>query len=174
MGERERIKEIQGGKELDKRERKRDTDREREGGEREGVTGEKEKKLQTQKIHGILSYRASIRLPPFRSVRLGSELLHSVSILSVLLHSVISSEAFRSFHSVPRLSVQSRAFQFGSDPFRSVWNLFALFGAVSFCSFLLRAFPFSYEPSRSIPFGSEAFHSVPNLSVRSRASKFGS
>ena len=57
-GERER--EIQG--------RKRGRDR----GEREGETGEKErvrerergkKKLQTQKIHGILSCRASIRLP---------------------------------------------------------------------------------------------------------------
>ena len=36
-------------------------EREREGGrEREGVTGEKEKKLQTQKNHGILSCRASL------------------------------------------------------------------------------------------------------------------
>ena len=44
----------------------RDRYRDRGGREREGVTGEKEKKLQTQKNHGILSFRASIRLPETR------------------------------------------------------------------------------------------------------------
>ena len=44
----------------------RETGWERERGEREGVTGEKEKKLQTQKIHGILSCRTSHRNPVTR------------------------------------------------------------------------------------------------------------
>ena len=43
-------------------ERQREIGRETGVGERERDTGEKEKKLQTQKIHGILSC-ASIRLP---------------------------------------------------------------------------------------------------------------
>ena len=66
----------------EKKERKRDRDwrekdretgageREREIGRETGVgergTGEKEKKLQVKKIHGILSCRASIRLPETR------------------------------------------------------------------------------------------------------------
>ena len=62
-GERKRktgMRERKIERETGAREREREIGRETEGGRE---TGEKEKKLQTQKIHGILSCRASIRLP---------------------------------------------------------------------------------------------------------------
>ena len=65
MGERkierqEREREI--GRETGARER----ERERDTGEREGVTGRMRKNYKNKKNHGILSCRASIRLPETR------------------------------------------------------------------------------------------------------------
>ena len=42
-------------------ERERQRERERDRGEKEGVTGEKEKKLQAQKNHAILSCHTLLR-----------------------------------------------------------------------------------------------------------------
>ena len=48
-------------------------ERERDRGEREGVTGGKRKNYKHKRIHGILSCRASIRLPETTIVAMDSK-----------------------------------------------------------------------------------------------------